>query len=122
VLNLPAIGKSMTYHLIGYTPDGRRILRFDHDPNRLHSPVIHSIGKVDILESRSIASYLRQLQTLGEDPEDYATIWTYTSSQTEKRFPIYRYPDFPFSTDSFGNLLASAAFDAEQSSDGNAPA
>jgi len=110
VLNLPAIGKSMTFQLIGFTPDGRRLLQFDHDPNRLHSPVIHRIGKVNILESRSIASYLRQLDVMGEDPKDYATIWHYTQSQTERRFPLYRYPDFHFRMDSFENLLSSAAF------------
>lgn len=107
VLNLPAIGKSMTFQLIGFTPDGRRILQFDHDSNRLHSPVIHHIGKVNILENKSIASYLRQLYTLGEDPKDYASIWYYTQSQTERRFPMYRYPDFPFRMNTFDNLLTS---------------
>jgi len=111
VLNLPAIGKSMTFQLIGFTPDGRRILRFDHDPNRLHSPVIHRIGKVNILESRSLASYLRQLASMGENVEDYATIWSYTQSQTEPRFPIYRYPDFSFRLNAFDKLLAEAAFE-----------
>lgn len=110
VLNLPAIGKSMTFQLIGYTPDGRRILQFDHDVNRLHSPVIHRIGKVNIQESRSIASYLRQLQVMGEDPKDYATIWYYTQSQTERRFPLYRYPDFHFRMNTFEHLMSSAAF------------
>jgi len=110
VLNLPAIGKSMTFKLIGFMPDGRRILQFDHDANRLHSPVIHRIGKVNILESRSIASYLRQLSRMGEDTKDYATIWNYTRSKTEGRFPIYNYPDFHFKMDTFDNLLSSAAF------------
>jgi len=110
VLNLPAIGKSMTFNLLGYTPDGRRILQFDHDSNRLHSPVIHQIGKVNILENRSVASYLRQLVSMGEDPKDYATIWNYIQSKTEERFPIYRYPDFHFRMDSFENLLSRAAF------------
>jgi len=109
VLNLPAIGKSMTYQLVGFMPDGRRILRFDHDPNRLHSPIIHRIGKVNILESRSVASYLRQLSTLGEDPEDYATLWTYTQSETERRFPLYRYPELPFRMDTFENLLVNCS-------------
>lgn len=110
VLNLPGIGKSMTFELIGLTANGQRILRFDHDATRRHSPIIHHIGKVDIVESRSIASYLRQLENLGEDPEDYATIWQYTQSQTESRFPTYRYPDFPFEIQSFEQLLSSAAF------------
>jgi len=110
VLNLPAIGKSMTFKLIGFTPKGHRILRFDHDPTRRHSPVIHRIGKVDIVENRSVASYMRQLVKLGEDPEDYATIWYYTQSQTESRFPFYRYPAFPFRLGSFEALPSSDPF------------
>ncbi len=90
VLNLPAVGKSMTFQLIGFTQDGRRILQFDHDHNRQHSSVIYRIGKVNILESRSIASYLRQLDAMGEASEDYATIWSYTQSQTERRFPLFQ--------------------------------
>ncbi len=120
VLNLPAIGKSMTFQLIGFTPDGRRILQFDHDHNRLHSPVIHRIGKVNILESRSVASYLRQLARMGEDTKDYATIWYYTNSETEGRFPIYHYPEFHFRTDTFEHLLSSAAF-AYQETTPNTP-
>lgn len=110
VLNLPAIGKSMTYRLIGFTEAGQRVLRFDHDPTRRHSPVINRIANVDIVESRSVASYLRQLEIMGEDPEDYATVWNYTQSRTEPRFPIYRYPDFPFRLNSFEKLLSSSAF------------
>lgn len=108
VLNLPAIGKSMTFQLIGFTADGHRILRFDHDSTRLHSPVINSMGKVDIVESRSIASYLRQLEKMGEDPDDYATVWYYTHSQTEPRFPLYRYPAYPFQAKPFEGLLLAA--------------
>jgi lysine 2,3-aminomutase len=110
VLNLPAIGKSMSFKLIGYTDEGHRILRFDHDHTRLHTPILKNIGKVNIVESRSIASYLRQLESMGEDPDDYASVWNYTQSQTEHRFPFYRYPDFSFKTDSFDNLLLDAAF------------
>jgi len=108
VLNLPAIGKSMTFEVIGYTPGGHRILRFDHDPTRRHSPIIHQLGKVDIVESRTVASYLRQLVKMGENPDDYATVWYYTQSQTESRFPLYRYPDFPFQMKPYEELLAVA--------------
>ena len=34
VLNLPGIGKSMTFVTIGMTKEGKRILEFDHDPTR----------------------------------------------------------------------------------------
>jgi len=110
VLNLPGIGKSMTFQLIGYSPKGHRILQFDHDPTRRHSPVINRIGKVNIVENRTVASYLRQLMKMGENPDDYATIWNYTSSQTESRFPLYRYPELPFEETSFEELLKSAPF------------
>ena len=96
VLNLPAIGKSMTFQVIGIDADGRRILRFDHDRTRLHSPVIDRIGQVYILENKSVAAYLRQLESLGENVEEYASIWSYTRGETEKRSPIFEYQEFPF--------------------------
>ena len=34
VLNLPGIGKSMTFVMVGITPDGKRILEFDNDHTR----------------------------------------------------------------------------------------
>lgn len=116
VLNLPGIGKSMTFQLVGYTPKGHRILQFDHDPTRRHSPIIHRIGKVNIVENRTVASYLRQLVKMGENPEDYATIWNYTQSQTEHRFPLYRYPELPFEESSFEELLKYAPFSVTQES------
>lgn len=45
VLNLPGIGKSMTFVTIGMTKEGKRILEFDHDPTRQHSPIIHQMEK-----------------------------------------------------------------------------
>ena len=105
VLNLPAIGKSMTFRLAGVTNAGKRILLFDHDNTRKHSPIIDKLGKVYIVENKSVASYLRQLQVMGEDSEDYASIWSYTKGQTEPRFSLYEYPDFPFrTTEKMSNL------------------
>ena len=105
VLNLPAIGKSMTFDMVGITPEGKRILRFGHDGTRRHSPIINRMGEVYIVENKSIASYLRQLQAMGEDVEEYATIWNYTEGKTESRFNLYEYPDFPFRiTERMSNL------------------
>ncbi len=105
VLNLPAIGKSMTFRLVGLTPEGRRILRFDHDRTRRHSPIIDRMGEIFIVESKSVAAYLRQLGKMGEDPEDYASIWAYTRGETEPRFGLYEYPGFDFGvTDRMSNL------------------
>ena len=105
VLNLPAIGKSMTFRLVGLTPEGRRILRFDHDRTRRHSPVIDRMGEIFIVESKSVAAYLRQIGKMGEDPEDYASIWAYTRGETEPRFGLYECPGFDFGvTDRMSNL------------------
>ena len=105
VLNLPAIGKSMTFQLVGLTEEGKRILRFEHDGTRHHSPIIDQMGQIYIVENKSLAAYLRQLSKMGEDPEDYASIWSYTKGETEPRFSLYEYPDFPFRiTDKRSNL------------------
>lgn len=105
VLNLPAIGKSMTFQLVGLTEEGKRILRFEHDGTRHHSPIIDQMGQIYIVENKSLAAYLRQLSKMREDPEDYASIWSYTKGETEPRFSLYEYPDFPFRiTDKMSNL------------------
>lgn len=105
VLNLPAIGKSMSFRLVGITAEGRRILRFDHDRTRRHSPIIDRMGEIYIVENKSLAAYLRQLENMGEDADDYASIWSYTHGQTEPRFGLYVYPEFPFGvTDRVSNL------------------
>lgn len=96
VLNLPAIGKSMTFQLVGITEEGKRILRFEHDATRHHSPIIDRMGQIYIVENKSVAAYLRELTRLRENPEDYSTIWNYTEGETEKRFALYDYPAFDF--------------------------
>lgn len=106
VLNLPAIGKSMTFQLVGLTEDGKRILRFEHDGTRRHSPIIGKMGEIYIVENKSLAAYLRQLGKMGEDPEEYASIWNYTKGETEPRFSLYEYPDFSFHmTERMSNLM-----------------
>lgn len=105
VLNLPGIGKSMTFQTIGITGEGQRVLRFDHDASRHHSPIIDQMGKIYIIENKSVAAYLRQLRDMGEDIHEYRTIWCYTQGITEPRFNIYQYPDYPFGiTKSITNL------------------
>lgn len=96
VLNLPAIGKSMAFRVVGITAEGKRILRFEHDTTRRHSPIIDRMKQVYIVENKSIAAYLRQLHALGEEMDDYASIWHYVEGETEPRFRLYEYPDYPF--------------------------
>lgn len=98
VMNLPGIGKSMTFVTAAIMPDGRRLLAFDHDHSRRHSPIVEKMPVVYIKENKSVAEYLRQLEAMGENPADYQSIWQYTEGQTEPRFPLYAYPDYPFRT------------------------
>lgn len=98
VLNLPGVGKSMTFRVIGITRYGRRILEFDHDETRRHSPIIHKMGKVIIIESKSIHEYLNQLEELGENRNDYDGLYGYSLGQTEHRVPLYDYPQYSFQT------------------------
>jgi len=90
VLNLPAIGKSMTYKLIGYKPTGERILQFKHDKTREHSPVIEKMGNIYIAENKSLADYMKQLEALGEDITLYKDIWKCNTSQTERVFDLFK--------------------------------
>lgn len=96
ILNLPGVGKSLTFRTIGITRYGRRILEFDHDKTRIHSPIIHEMGKVIIIESKSVGEYLEQLEEMGEDPEEYKGIYGYSIGQTEPRMPMYEYPEYEF--------------------------
>ena len=96
VMNLPGVGKSLTFRTIGITPDGRRILEFEHDHNRVHSPVIHEMGKVVIIESKPVYEYVRQLEKMGENPQEYLSVFGYSYGKTKKRFPIFRYPGYEY--------------------------
>jgi lysine 2,3-aminomutase len=105
VLNLPGVGKSLTFRVIGITRYGRRVLEFDHDATRTHSPIVNTMGKVIIVESKSIAEYLQQLEDMGEDISEYEDLWGYSLGETEPRMAIYEYPDYDFKiTDEFSNL------------------
>lgn len=96
VLNLPGVGKSLTFRTIGITRYGRRILEFDHDGTRKHSPIIAKMGKVVIIESKSISEYLQQLKNVGENLSEYEDLYGYSLGETEARNPIFEYPDYDF--------------------------
>ncbi|PKP42098.1 MAG: KamA family protein [Bacteroidetes bacterium HGW-Bacteroidetes-10] len=105
VLNLPAIGKSMTFETVGITPTGERILKFDHDRTRKHSPIIDQMGEVYIAENCSVASYLRELEEMGENRREYNSIWSYTIGETEPVFWLFKYPKKSFTiTKEMSNL------------------
>jgi lysine 2,3-aminomutase len=105
VLNLPAVGKSLTFRVVGVTRYGRRIIEFDHDRTRAHSPIIDEMGKVVIIESKSIGEFLSQLNEMGEDVTDLEGLYGYSLGQTEPRMPIFEYPEYEFrATDKLTNL------------------
>jgi lysine 2,3-aminomutase len=96
VMNLPGVGKSLTFRVIGIVGDGRRILEFDHDVARTHSPITTKMGKVVIVESKSIGEYLDQLDSMGEDIAEYQSIYGYSISTTQPRLSIYDYPEYDY--------------------------
>ena len=106
MLNLPGVGKSMSFRVIGITNDGRRILLFKHDHNRKHSPIIYQMGEIIIIESKSIAKYLEQIKKMGGKTSDYKSIWGYSMSETESRAKVFEYPPIDDDvTHEFTNLV-----------------
>ena len=92
--------------MIGITRYGRRILEFNHDPTRAHSPIIEKMEKVVIIESKSISEYLQQLADMGENVSEYENIYGYSMGETEPRMGIYEYPEYNFQvTDKMTNLV-----------------
>ncbi|PKP54233.1 MAG: KamA family protein [Bacteroidetes bacterium HGW-Bacteroidetes-1] len=94
VLNMPGVGKSLTFRTIGLTRLGRRILEFEHDHTRKHSPIIHKMGKIVIIESKSINEYLDQLKNMGEDINAYLSIFGYSIGETEPLPAFWKLSDF----------------------------
>ncbi len=105
VINLPGVGKSLSFRVIGITRYGRRILEFQYDHTRTHSPIIEKQGRVIIIESKSVSEYLRQLEEIGERPDEYSGLYGYSIGVTDPRIPIYDYPPYDFTvTDKITNL------------------
>lgn len=67
--------------------------------------MIDKMGKVIIIESKPISEYLRHPEEIGEDVAEYESIWGYSLGETERRMPIYEYPDYDFKvTEEITNL------------------
>jgi lysine 2,3-aminomutase len=108
IMNLPGVGKSHTFRVIGITNDGRRILRFKYDTKRNHSPAIEN-SDVVIVESKPISKYLHQLEKMGQNISEYQSIWGYSLNETEAWSPIFQYPEYPFKiTDTYTNVKKSS--------------
>lgn len=96
VINLPGVGKSLSFRVIGITRYGRRILEFQHDHTRTHSPIIEKQGRVIIIESKSVSEYLDQMEEMGEFPDEYRGLYGYSIGVTDPRMPIYDYPKYNY--------------------------
>ena len=115
IMNLPGLGKSLGFRTIGITSDGRRILRFKYDKSRNHSPMIKTTGDVFIIESKPIARYLKQVESMGQNIREYQTIWGYSLNETEERSPVYQYPEYDFKvTKKYTNLQLEPKFRKEE--------
>jgi lysine 2,3-aminomutase len=91
--------------VIGITRFGHRIIEFDHDATRVHSPIITKMGKFVVVESKTVRQYLRQIERYGENPAEYETIYGYSIGETEPRMSIYEYPEYEYeTTKEFTNL------------------
>jgi lysine 2,3-aminomutase len=106
VLNMPGVGKSLSFRVIGITRQGRRILEFDYDYTRTHSPIINKKDRIIIVESKAIREYLLQLENMmGEDRSEYSSIYGYSMGETEPVSLIYKYPEYDFEvTDKITNF------------------
>ena len=63
------------------------------------------MGKVVIIESKTISAYLRQIRDMGEDISEYENIYCYSIGNTENRMGVFEYPEYSFQiTDEFSNL------------------
>jgi len=71
----------------------------------MHSPNIDKTQHVIIVASKPIGEYLRQLEKMDEDLNDYDTIWGFSIGETESRFPVFEYPKYNYElTNKFTNL------------------
>ncbi len=79
----------MTFQLVGLTEEGKRILCFEHDGTRHHSPIINQMGQIYIVENKSLAAYLRQLGKNGGRPGRLRFYLELYKRETEPRFSLY---------------------------------
>ena len=63
------------------------------------------MGKVVIIEPKSISEYLRQLEDMGEDLSEYEGLYGFSIGETENRMPMYEYSTYDYKvTDKITNL------------------
>ena len=71
-------------------------MQVDQDQTRRHSPIIEKLGKIIVIESKSVSEYFDQLIEMGENPQEYESLYGYSIGVTDERMPIYEYPAYDF--------------------------
>ena len=54
------------------------------------------MGKIVIVESKSVGEYLKQHDAMGEDISEYQSVFGYSLGETEARMPLFEYPQYDF--------------------------
>ncbi len=98
ISNLPGVGKSLSFRVIGITRNGQRILEFEHDRTRRHSPIIEQMEPFVFVECKSIAEYVQQVADMGENTDEYNDLFGYSLGATEARCAVFEYTDYGFET------------------------
>ena len=63
------------------------------------------MGKVIVIESKSMHEYMRQLEEMGEDIKEYGGLYGYSIGQTEPRLAVYEYPEYAYRlNEAYSNL------------------
>lgn len=92
VMNLPGIGKSMTYQTVGMTKEGKRILRFSLDARRRHSP--KWITRGDLYRGEQVDRGLfAPIASVRERVEDYCSLWDYSGRAHGIPLCPFEYPE-----------------------------
>ena len=73
-------------------------------------PQLKRPAGVIIVESKPISKYLRQIEKMGQNINEYKSIWGYSLNETEEWSPIFQYPEYPFKiTENYTNLRPSSS-------------
>lgn len=65
------------------------------------------MGKIVIIEPKSISEYLNQIEEIGENISEHETIWGYSPGETKRRLSLYEYPKYNFKvTEKITNFIA----------------
>ncbi len=62
-------------------------------PHDVHSPIIEKLGKIVIIESKSISEYLKQLEEIGEEISEYSGLYGYSIGKRRQEHQFMNIPN-----------------------------